>query len=113
MAETKWTPGPWSVMRAEKSLDGCRFENGNFAVMAPGDCEDHPIADCSCNHTCRLDDECEANAHLIAAAPDLYDGLDRVLDYLKAIVAARGIEGGAAIRGIEIAEAALSKARGA
>lgn len=55
-------------------MERSRYENGAFQVFSD-DCEHHAIADCSCNHTCRMDDECEANAHLIAAAPELYEAL--------------------------------------
>lgn len=66
MIEKKWTPGPWVV---------------NTPIG-----EDHPWIDAECNHTlndngveqymsvsglCGMD-----NAHLIAAAPEMYEALD-------------------------------------
>lgn len=51
------TEGGWTV-------DG-------FEVYADEDCETHPVADCTPNRSCRLEDEALANARLIAAAPDL------------------------------------------
>jgi hypothetical protein len=40
-------------------------------VYADDDCDTHPVADCSCNHTCRNEEEQVANAQLISAAPDM------------------------------------------
>lgn len=60
-----FTPGPWGV-------------DGTF-VDAKDDCEIHPVADCSCNHTCRSEEEQRANARLIAAAPDLYEALSHLV----------------------------------
>jgi hypothetical protein len=67
------TTGDWEVfsMQGEDmGLDGCRFENGAYAIMSE-DCEHHIIADFSCTHTCRDDEECHANAELAAMAPSL------------------------------------------
>lgn len=63
------TPGPWSVADADGGmLDGPRFVgNGETCVFADEDCPSHPIADCSCNSSCRVDYEQEANAAFIAA----------------------------------------------
>lgn len=75
---TRYTPGPWTVDRGDGVLDGkAKFPTqARVLVFAEGDCEDHPVADCSCNHTCRTSDECAANARLIAATPDLLEALD-------------------------------------
>lgn len=76
---TPFTPGPWSVsdINADDLRHAARF--GNVVVYADDDCETHPVADCSCNHTCRETDEQIANARLIAAAPDLLAALKGVL----------------------------------
>ena len=73
------TPGPWTVADDNRDdLAGCaRF--GPVVVYAEDDCEIHPIADCSCNHTCREEDEQFANACLIAAAPRMYELLIRLV----------------------------------
>ena len=62
MSECKWTPGPW--------------QRSGWSVL----CQSHTVV---CNilpwdsSGCREEDS--ANAHLIAAAPELYDSLERVL----------------------------------
>lgn len=64
------TEGPWlTISRGQNELDAPKYNSGECLVMSE-DCEHHPVADCSCNHSCRMDYECEANARLIAAAPD-------------------------------------------
>ena len=60
------TPGPWIVV--------------GHKVYAPEDCEHHPVADCTTNHTCREEWEVEANAKLIAAAPTLLNALKVLAD---------------------------------
>lgn len=61
--ETKWTPGPWVKDR----LDQLRAPDGRqVGVWGAG------MAWVS------RDDEAEANAKLIAAAPDLYSALERL-----------------------------------
>lgn len=102
MTERKWTPGPWVVVDASDfELDKSRFKNGAFQVMS-NDCDNHAVADCSCNHTCRMDWECKANAHLIAAAPELYEALEACKPFA---------DGYGFINGVNII-AALAKARG-
>src|ERR1700741_1711976 len=41
-------------------------------VVYSDDCKHHPVADCSCNHTCRMENECVANAELIAEALNVH-----------------------------------------
>lgn len=64
------TPGPWTTARGDGDMDmRARFlTRYSVLVAANGDCELHPVADCSCNHTCRTPDEQEDNAAFIAAA---------------------------------------------
>lgn len=78
MTERKWTPGPW-VYRPHKYDD--------WGLVRGSD--DYPVASASiCRATeeekdnCRRDhrDPAEANAHLIAAAPDLYEALEYLLN---------------------------------
>lgn len=74
------TPGPWYVedmrdfKRENPQWGQPAYEHGGYMVFSP-DCDSHPVADCSGNHTCRDEEECEANARLIAAAPDLLAAL--------------------------------------
>ncbi len=78
------TPGPWTVEPCTPKEDGSHFEG--FMVWALADCEHHPIADCSCNHTCRMDWDVEANARLIAAAPDMLAALHEAREYLDGYI---------------------------
>jgi len=73
MAETKWTQGPWVVWYDGPSLPIVKQENGHEII---GGCTFQ-------------DGLCGANAHLIAAAPDLYDALDKLVDRIGDI---RGLD---------------------
>jgi hypothetical protein len=106
------TPGPWEVETTETGsqyIDAKgKYDYGNQAVLviAPNDCAAHPVADASANWTCRDGAECEANARLIAAAPDLLAALEEILsryddDNLKLTVDA-----------IQASRASVKKARG-
>lgn len=76
---TAYTPGPWEVEDNHGAqIERSRYENGAFVVYAPDECEHHPIADLSCNHTCRDEDECRANANLVALAPQMADEIARL-----------------------------------
>lgn len=64
------TPGPWVARPGDGALDGrSKFETKRHVLIyAEDDCDTHPIADASCNHTCRMPEEQEDNAAFIAAA---------------------------------------------
>jgi hypothetical protein len=64
------TAGPWATRPGDGALDGrSKFETKQHVlVYAEDDCDTHPIADASCNHTCRMPEEQEDNAAFIAAA---------------------------------------------
>jgi hypothetical protein len=66
VSEDKFTPGPW--------------EADELDVFAPSDCPYHPVADCTSNSSCRDYDTDEANARLIAAAPELLEALRDLMD---------------------------------
>lgn len=92
--ETKFTPGPWRVSQTYPVGDYCIHAAGcpwQLAYIAANTNVDWPL---------------EANAHLIAAAPDLYAALERTLSYLTSY------PGNSGINAWEQARAALSKARG-
>ena len=63
MAEPKWTPGPWHVVDGKEVA----AQDGGVAEIVTWH-RDH--------------DEIVANAHLIAAAPDLYEACDEALRFL-------------------------------
>lgn len=74
MTTTRFTPGPWLVK------DGFTEE---FEVYAetPDNFGYYEIAEIKC-----MDGETSPNAHLIAAAPDLYEALENAAKLLKYVV---------------------------
>lgn len=71
---TKHTPGPWA---ADKLLDRSAFN-----IFMPGYCSaGASVHHCSNSSTCMGGLEVEANARLIAAAPDLLERLEELLEY--------------------------------
>jgi hypothetical protein len=89
---SKHTPGKWEI--TEDRLGVCVGLN-NFLhptesrVLTEDECEkedvepcdDYSIADCSGGFLARPSEECEANARLIAAAPELLDMLIELLAF--------------------------------
>lgn len=69
MTERKHTPLPWTAEETEI-----------YSI----DCNYHAVTDCSCNHTCRTEDECKENAAFITKACnahyDLVDALKHCQD---------------------------------
>ena len=110
MKERKWTPGPWGVnqltahvMPADQIFDPAEIGSPICAML-------HPTA-------FRNESETEANAHLIAAAPDLYHELEGANCQLS--LAADAIEAGRLDEALlhcrslsRLRENALAKARG-
>jgi hypothetical protein len=102
--ETKWTPGPWQVTQCRNGLPHVNV----FRVSGPAD----GTAPC----TILVETKYEtmganrANACLIAAAPEMYEALERFL---------LAYDGGTAARSVQqqgedaaFARATLAKARG-
>ena len=87
MSEPKWTPGPWKVIAGPSSFHALRGETQKQA---------------------------EANAHLIAAAPELYDAIELILPLARGYrPEGQTYEARQTCRSwIEAAENALAKARG-
>jgi hypothetical protein len=108
------TPGPWTVQ--DCNVDDLQRPNrlmGPVVVYADDDCELHPIADCSCNHTCREIDEAEANARLIAAAPELLEAARQCLKAMEVVERDYGWPYNAPLlSAMQGAEAAIAKAEG-
>ena len=96
MSETKWTPGPWVYDPDFEPED-------EPAIWTAGDIAD-AVAYLSTSAP-NSDEEIVANAHLIAAAPELYEALLAVVDCWDR----GGLEVDALIEG---ARAALARARG-
>ena len=65
---SKHTPGPWDI----------ELFNDKWLVFADADCEVHEFAAVYSTPSCRLPDEAEANARLIAEAPTMLDLLERI-----------------------------------
>ncbi len=98
MSELKWTPGPWSISEDAWLVNGIdsreRFKGSPSLDIY--DAEEWPL---------ELMDEAKANAHLISAAPELYDALFDLVEKIKA----QQSEHKPFLRA---AEGALAKARG-
>ena len=105
MSETKWTPGPWEVVR-----------HGSIAeYLGPRVCRNGNISDdiklCGnrwVEGAWKDDPEAHANMHLIAAAPDLYAALERMERHFRMLSPDMDAPGSVFAQAI----AALSKARG-
>jgi hypothetical protein len=101
MSETKFTPGPWVVGNIFELTFGVKRGNGTEPigfVYGPSLAERYDVGRTAL-----------ANARLIAAAPELYEALERTLNWLASYPG----EGAMGIGGpYEQARAALAKARG-
>lgn len=62
---TAWTPGPWGAKESR--------HDGEFSVFAPDETEI-----CEIWKTSAEDDRAQHNAHLIAAAPEMYEALAKM-----------------------------------
>lgn len=79
---SKHTPGPWFVDEANPDL--VQIANGDYI------CEVNPFSFSLSNHD---EEQCEANARLIAGAPELLDAADNALNTLIACcVPAGGVD---------------------
>ena len=95
--DRKWTPGPWEAA-LERGCHGVIAKSlpeggANFVALVGND-----------DNTPEREPVRFANAHLIAAAPDMYEALDRIQDEL-------GCDDPECAMCI-LARAALAKARG-
>lgn len=85
MTERKWAKGPWVKIGAGI---GCEHDSSIVAIGYGNGGGSY-----------------EANAHLIAAAPDLYEALENLLNVING-------EGGTKPNARELCHKALAKARG-
>lgn len=111
--EQKWTPGPWRVEQDTTLIWGaCNPDDRTTWGMG------YPIAECRITpaqwKAKRPDaDEGEANAHLISAAPDMYEALKLAVDLVERdVIRVRPSEYEELIAALEAWNLALSKARG-
>ena len=98
-SESKFTPGHWGL-------------DAGFESSKPGDFDEywqvHDGADAiACSANCYAENR-EANAHLIAAAPDLYEAIKSCLNFMENTESELGIS----LESADQARAALNKARG-
>ena len=88
MSKLKATPGPWFACPSRVRLNGhtglAKHLDGRWVINPVNDFERAPLAEVDCG-----DDECpetrkhaEHDAHLIAAAPELYEALEILIDQL-------------------------------
>lgn len=77
---------PWTY--DEENHDDVQqpYRYGPQVVYSLGDCDIHPVADCSCNHTCRDEAQAAANGKLIAAAVNALDPLLDAFDAAHATI---------------------------
>ena len=93
---SKHAPGPWAVV-------DLGYDSGRQVYVA--DNTGTTVCDCDWSHT---DDECEANARLIAAAPEMYEALKEAEAELYQVPPADNEQ----LRTLEIVRAAIAKAEG-
>ena len=67
--DAKYSPGPWSVSKKSKLTGAVVAKDGEMVCDPTG--------------AGRYEDEAEANARLISAAPEMYALLGRLEDYFK------------------------------
>lgn len=113
MSETKFTPGPW--IPAGPSFGEPKMKYAN-SVIPDRDDDEYPDDICEMP-LLFYDEEQEANAHLIAAAPDMYEELECARDLFRFYQSHHEFKGGTekAIRNKKIADRIdrlLAKARG-
>ncbi|MEE4662743.1 hypothetical protein V2L09_02270 [Pseudomonas alliivorans] len=112
----KHTPGPWSLGEPERVGEGLHApihaqKHGELAMVV------WQMEDARIDRVRSID--CEANAHLIAAAPELLAALELTRENLRACQATIHLCGGFdpayvehAQAAMKVADAAMAKARG-
>lgn len=97
------TPGPWTTKRAKMPVD-CEFD---WCVTCNIGGEPHVIIEAFGRVSETIRPDAEANARLVAAAPDLLAALEWYVEHDDA-----GPDDDYYLAGLEQAKAALAKARG-
>lgn len=104
-SDRKWTPGPWSLEKPNRAWIGVSSEKHcNLAKVVWRMSDDRLLG--------RNSPEKEANAHLIAAAPELYEALEAAMDAIIWWENEHTCCAGATDKEMNMARAALAKARG-
>jgi len=108
--ETKFTPGPWHVPTGP-FVGGLSVEvrADDYFIKCPGSGGAMSLTQTVCKLDWSKTEEWEANAHLIAAAPDLFEALDMARRYMKMCLGSSFWDGP---NPHPIIDAALAKARG-
>ena len=73
MSETKWTKGPWTFFEHSWAHTGIFSSGKRVAALELSEVTEETEE--------ALGDEMAANAHLIAAAPDLYEALEAMVEW--------------------------------
>ena len=118
MSEPKFTPGPWTFRRVKASDDNhivyCLVGPERAMGMGVGVAYAGTYGKTLSMKTAgvrQTDEECEANAHLISAAPELYRTLQQLHDNIAEYARINNL-GGLDNQDMQQARAALAKARG-
>jgi hypothetical protein len=103
LQDRPWTPGPWRIEAPHGYAHDVVSADNNYIICGFGPAE-------------YSDSTNDANARLIAAAPELYEALEFVFEHIadkergpRDLYPAFGLD---ARRAIEMTRAALAKARG-
>ena len=111
MSKPQWTPGPWLPSGRGSLYPDTTIEQYLYVITGyETDSGDDLICDVNIGHGSYA--EQKANVHLIAAAPDLYNALEKALAAIAWWQNEHGCCHGATDSEIAEARAALAKARG-
>ena len=102
--ETKWTPGPWRIDEANRTLVA-RLVDGEYEYICSVDPEEFSVSDMT-------DEENRANAALIAEAPELYKALEAMTGVVQSDPFLHYAKDSPYDKAIKDALAVLKKARG-
>ena len=112
MTEAKFTPGPWDISKVgyihkngvmhPLSVDESRLEGESWIAMRKRLAPEFGEREA----------EAEANAHLIAAAPELYEALENLSGLFGTLITYDSDKHKAIADDVQAARAALAKARG-